>query len=128
MINFEEELKKFHPSLEVEDAEEAIYNQDLTDAADLLVKMMKEAEEKEEKIKIVEPGRENDKLTKMDEGVYKTIDEYHEKNELHCLVLMADKTGGASFIIGDEKMIAKEFKELTGYHEAFKKVLNLIKK
>lgn len=49
MINFEEELKKFHPSLEVEDAEEAIYNQDLTDAADFLVKMMKEAEEKEEK-------------------------------------------------------------------------------
>ena len=49
MIFFEEELKKFHPSLEVEDAEEAIYNQDLTDAADILVKMMKEAEEKEEK-------------------------------------------------------------------------------
>ena len=46
---FEEELKKFHPSLEVEDAEEAIYNQDLTDAADLLVKMIKESEEKEEK-------------------------------------------------------------------------------
>ena len=49
MINFEEELKKFHPSLEVEDAEEAIYNQDLIDAADLLVKMIKESEEKEEK-------------------------------------------------------------------------------
>ena len=49
MLDYEEELKKFHPSLEVEDAEEAIYNQDLTDAADLLVKMMKEAEEKEEK-------------------------------------------------------------------------------
>ena len=49
MINFEEELKKFHPSLEVEDAEEAIYNQDLTDAAALLVKMIKESEEKEEK-------------------------------------------------------------------------------
>ena len=44
MINFEEELKKFHPSLEVEDAAEAIYNQDLTDMADLLVKMIKEAE------------------------------------------------------------------------------------
>lgn len=40
MINFEEELKKFHPSLEVEDAEEAIYNQDLTDMADILVKMI----------------------------------------------------------------------------------------
>ena len=48
MINFEEELKKFHPSLEVEDAEDAIYNQDLTDMADLLVKMIKESEEESE--------------------------------------------------------------------------------
>ena len=44
MINFEDELKKFHPSLEVEDAEDAIYNQDLTDMADILVKMIKETE------------------------------------------------------------------------------------
>ena len=50
MINFEEELKKFHPSLEVEDAEEAIYNQDLTDMADLLVKMIKESEEESEEV------------------------------------------------------------------------------
>ncbi|SOY29561.1 hypothetical protein AMURIS_02282 [Acetatifactor muris] len=42
MINFEEELKKFQPSLEVEDAEDAIYHQDLTDMADLLVKMIME--------------------------------------------------------------------------------------
>ncbi|MBD5550001.1 MAG: hypothetical protein HDQ96_02320 [Lachnospiraceae bacterium] len=42
MINFEEELKKFHPSLEVEDAEDAIYNQDMTDMADLVVKVVKE--------------------------------------------------------------------------------------
>jgi len=48
MINFEEELKKFHPSLEIGDAEEAIYNQDLTDLADVLVKMVKEAKEQEE--------------------------------------------------------------------------------
>ena len=48
MINFEEELRKFHPSLEVEDAEEAIYNQDLTDMADLLIKMVKESENEEE--------------------------------------------------------------------------------
>ena len=34
MIDFEEELKKFHPSLE------AIYNQDLTDMADILIKMV----------------------------------------------------------------------------------------
>jgi len=48
MINFEEELKKFHPSLEVEDAEEAIYNQDLTDIADLMVKIVKESKKAEE--------------------------------------------------------------------------------
>jgi len=47
MINFEEELKKFHLSLEVEDAEDAIYDQDLTDAADLLVGMMQEVKEEE---------------------------------------------------------------------------------
>ena len=47
MINFEEELKKFHPSLE-EDAEEAIYNQDLTDAADLLIKMLEKPRTGEE--------------------------------------------------------------------------------
>ncbi|MBO5093366.1 MAG: hypothetical protein J6C33_03285 [Lachnospiraceae bacterium] len=49
MINFEEELKKFHPSLEVEDAEDAIYNQDLTDVADMLVGMMKEAEKEDQR-------------------------------------------------------------------------------
>ena len=47
MINFEEELKKFHPSLEVKDAEESIYHQDLTDLADILVK------------KIIGSGQEN---------------------------------------------------------------------
>ena len=31
MINFEKELKNFQPSLEVEEAEAAIYNHDLTD-------------------------------------------------------------------------------------------------
>lgn len=47
MINFEEEIKKFHPSLEIEDAEDAIYNQDLTDMADLMVKIVKETKEAE---------------------------------------------------------------------------------
>lgn len=45
MIDFEEELKKFHPSLEVEDVEDAIYNQDVTDLADVLVKLVKDAKE-----------------------------------------------------------------------------------
>ena len=31
MINFDEEIQKFQPSLEVEDAEDAIYNNDVPD-------------------------------------------------------------------------------------------------
>lgn len=42
MIDFEEELKKFQPSLEVEEAEEAIYNHDLTDMTDILKEMIQE--------------------------------------------------------------------------------------
>ncbi len=42
MINFEEELKNFRPSLEVEEAETAIYNHDLTDVTDILTQMMRE--------------------------------------------------------------------------------------
>ncbi|MBD5471270.1 MAG: hypothetical protein HDR19_09255 [Lachnospiraceae bacterium] len=45
MIDFEEELKKFHPSLEMEDVEDAIYNQDVTDLADVLVRFVKDANE-----------------------------------------------------------------------------------
>ena len=42
MINFEEELKKFQPSLEVEEAEDAIYGRDLSDMTDILLEMMRE--------------------------------------------------------------------------------------
>lgn len=42
MINFEEEIKKFNPSLEVEDVSDAIYNQDITDVADIFIRMIKD--------------------------------------------------------------------------------------
>ena len=42
MINFEEELKNFKPSLEVEEAEEAIYNHELADMTDVLQEMIQE--------------------------------------------------------------------------------------
>ena len=48
MINFEEELKKFHPSLEIEDAEDALYRKNLTDIADLVVEVVKEIKDDEE--------------------------------------------------------------------------------
>lgn len=43
MINFEEEIKKFKPSMEIEEAEDAIYSRDMTDMMDVLQQMMQEA-------------------------------------------------------------------------------------
>jgi hypothetical protein len=40
MFDFEEELKKFKPSLEVEDIENAVYQEDLSDMTDILREMM----------------------------------------------------------------------------------------
>lgn len=37
MINFDEEIKKFHPSLEIEEAEDAIYNNDVSDITDIMI-------------------------------------------------------------------------------------------
>ena len=42
MIDFDEEIKKFQPSLEVDDAEEAIYNNDMPDITDLIAKIMED--------------------------------------------------------------------------------------
>ena len=40
MLNYEEELKKFRPSLEFEDIEDAVYQEDLSDMTDLLKQVM----------------------------------------------------------------------------------------
>ena len=42
MINFEEALKNFKPSLEVEEAEQAIYNHELTDMTDVLQEILQD--------------------------------------------------------------------------------------
>ena len=47
MLDFEEELKKFKPSLEVEDIEDAVYQEDLTDMTDILREMMQQQQTKE---------------------------------------------------------------------------------
>ena len=41
MLNYEEELKKFKPCLDVDEGEDAIYSRDLTDVIDILKEMMK---------------------------------------------------------------------------------------
>ena len=40
MLDYEEELKKFKPSLEVEEIEDAVYQEDLSDMTDLLREVM----------------------------------------------------------------------------------------
>ena len=40
MLDYEEKLKKFKPSLEVDDIENAVYQEDLTDMTDLLKQVM----------------------------------------------------------------------------------------
>lgn len=46
MINFEEELKHFQPSSEIEDAESEIYEHDITDMTDIMQQMMMELKRK----------------------------------------------------------------------------------
>lgn len=43
MINYDEELKKFEPCLDVDDAEDAIYDRELTDVIDLLKEMLRDS-------------------------------------------------------------------------------------
>lgn len=43
MIDFEEELKKFKPSMEVEEAEAEIQQRDLTDMTDILRQMTEQS-------------------------------------------------------------------------------------
>lgn len=42
MINFDEEIEKFQPSLEIEQAEDVINNNDLTDINDILKEILRQ--------------------------------------------------------------------------------------
>ena len=46
MINFDEEIEKFQPSLEIEQAEDVINNNDLTDISDILKELLKKKSDK----------------------------------------------------------------------------------
>ena len=43
MIDFEEELSRYKPSLEIEQVEDAIVKSDLTDMTDIMQEILKEA-------------------------------------------------------------------------------------
>lgn len=42
MINYDEEIKKFQPILDVDEAEGAIYSRDMTDVIDILKEILQE--------------------------------------------------------------------------------------
>lgn len=46
MLDFEEELKKFRPSLEIDQVEDNVYNNNLADVTDLIDEMIKEIKER----------------------------------------------------------------------------------
>ncbi len=49
MINFDEEVRKFKPCLEVSQAEDAIYMNDVKDITDVLAEMLQQVNGKKEK-------------------------------------------------------------------------------
>ncbi|MDE5864294.1 MAG: hypothetical protein K2K56_06000 [Lachnospiraceae bacterium] len=49
MINFDEEIRKFKPCLELSQAEDAIYNNDVKDITDVLEEMLQQLNSKQTK-------------------------------------------------------------------------------
>lgn len=47
MLDFEEELKKFKPSLEIDDIEDVINSNELTDLTDVVKDLLKDLKDKE---------------------------------------------------------------------------------
>ncbi len=45
VLDYNEEIAKFQPSLEIEQAEEAIYNNELTDIVDIINMLMRQSDE-----------------------------------------------------------------------------------
>ena len=46
MIDFDEEIEKFKPSLEISEAEDVIYNNDMADVNDIIKELLDEVIEK----------------------------------------------------------------------------------
>lgn len=45
MLDFDEEIKKFHPSLEIDEAEDAIYKYNSKDMTEIMMEMLEEIKE-----------------------------------------------------------------------------------
>ena len=53
MINFDEEIKNYEPSLEIEEAESAIYSHDLTDVTDIIAQLLREQDKRQGEFKMI---------------------------------------------------------------------------
>lgn len=62
MINFEEELKKYHPIAGLESLEELVQKQDLTDMADIMHEMMKEGKGENRSVSVQENSANGKRL------------------------------------------------------------------
>ena len=50
MLNFEEELKKFHPSMEIEEVEDAVRDHELTDMTDIMVALLRQKDSADKEV------------------------------------------------------------------------------
>ena len=63
MLNYEEEIKKFQPSLEVEDIEDAVYQEDLTDMTDIIREVVEQTREQERNLWIIQRNSYTSRIT-----------------------------------------------------------------
>lgn len=83
--------------------------------------------------KIIQPGRENDQLTTFSYKLFSELKEYwqcHPEEEVEACLLLRDKKGGASFLIGVDDQayydLAKELLECASQNEEMLKLVNAI--
>ena len=51
MLNYDEELKKFKPILDVDEVEDSIYQKDMTDMVDILKELTPSGQKKDEGVR-----------------------------------------------------------------------------
>ena len=61
MLNFEEELEKFQPSMDIEKVEDVVYHNNLADVTDIVKELIQDAKHCDEK----QEGVIKDEMSKM---------------------------------------------------------------
>ena len=81
----------------------------------------------EEKQTIIASGLENTSLTQFSNSIHDQIEEYVSKHPgTSFMILGTNRKQGTDSIIGDAKLIAKEFVEIASSNDNFTEVLSEI--